>query len=197
MDVSVSGPVRGRPRDPRTRRDIMAAARRLLSQDGYDQLSIESIAREANVSRPTVYRRWQSKTHLIFDAVFDSATGEDVLTSSGEFEADLRRFVAGVFAFWREPAVAAATLGILADRTRDPELTIRTQQLLDKKTRAAFAELMRAGIDQGVLTVDADIEMAYDTLVGTSFYITQVLQSDGSVDRLCSVLLQGIRKKEQ
>lgn len=189
---------RGRPRDPRTEQAITAAARRLLARDGYDQVSIEAIAREADVSRPTVYRRWPSKTHLVFDAVF-GATASDVLTSSGDFEADLRRFVAGIFAFWRSPEVAAAALGILADRHRDPELFIRTQQLLDEKTRTEFGALVRTGIDQGVLDADVDVEIVYDALVGTSFYIAQVLatdSADAAAERLCSLLLRGMRKKE-
>lgn len=193
-----AAPGRGRPRDPRTEQAITEATRRLLVRDGYDQVSIEAIAREADVSRPTVYRRWPSKAHLVFDAVFGVAEAGDVLTSSGDFEADLRRFVAGVFAFWRAPEVAAAALGILADRHRDPELFIRTQQLLDVTTRAAFGELVRAGIDQGVLDEGADVEIAYDALVGTSFYIAQVLSPDtvdDVADRLCSLLLRGTQRK--
>ena len=42
-----SGQARGRPRDPRTDAAIMAAARRLLTEVGYDQVSMESIARAA------------------------------------------------------------------------------------------------------------------------------------------------------
>ncbi|MGB3893644.1 TetR/AcrR family transcriptional regulator [Mycolicibacter sinensis] len=190
---------RGRPRDPRTEQAIADAARRLLARDGYDQVSIEAIAREADVSRPTVYRRWPSKTHLVFDAVFGAAEVGDVLAGSGDFEADLRHFVAGVFEFWRAPEVAAAALGILADRHRDPELFIRTQELLDETTRTAFAALVRAGIDQGVVDAGVDIEIAYDALVGTSFYIAQVLATDtvdAAAERLCALLLQGIRQKE-
>jgi AcrR family transcriptional regulator len=190
---------RGRPRDPRTEQAIADAARRLLARDGYDQISIEAIAREAYVSRPTVYRRWPSKTHLVFDAVFGAAEVGDVLAGSGDFEADLRHFVAGVFEFWRAPEVAAAALGILADRHRDPELFIRTQELLDETTRTAFAALVRAGIDQGVVDAGVDIEIAYDALVGTSFYIAQVLATDtvdAAAERLCALLLQGIRQKE-
>lgn len=199
-DPQSAAPGRGRPRNPRTEQAITDATRRLLARDGYGQVSIEAIAREADVSRPTVYRRWPSKTHLVFDAVFGSAEVGDVLTSSGDFEADLRRFVAGVFEFWRSPEVAAATLGILADRHRDPELFIRTQQLLDVQTRTAFSELVRAGIDEGVIDEDVDVEIAYQALVGTSFYISQVLSPDavGDVaDRLCALLLQGTRRKER
>lgn len=187
-------PIRGRPRDPRTQQAIMAATRRLLARDGYDQVSIESIAREAEVSRPTIYRRWPSKSHVVFDAVFGSADGGDMLTSSGEFRSDLRQFVRGVFEFWREPVVASATMGILADRHRDPALVIRTQQLLDEQTRTEFAALVQSGVDQGLVRADLDVEMVYDLLVGTTFYTVQVLQHhdiDEVVDRLCALVLQG------
>lgn len=189
-----AAPGRGRPRNPRTEQAITEAARRLLARDGYDQVSIEAIAREADVSRPTVYRRWPSKAHLVFDAVFGAAEGGDALASSGDFEADLRRFVTGVFDFWRSPEVAAAALGILADRHRDPDLFIRTQQLLDEETRTAFGELVRAGIEQGALDDGVDVEIVYDALVGTSFYIAQVLSPDtvdDVADRLCTLLLRG------
>ena len=33
----------------------MAATRHLLARDGYDQVSIDAIAKEAGVSRPTIY----------------------------------------------------------------------------------------------------------------------------------------------
>ncbi|OBG23897.1 TetR family transcriptional regulator [Mycolicibacterium celeriflavum] len=192
--MTTAEPVRGRPRDPRTQEAIMAATRRLLARDGYDQVTIESIAREADVSRPTVYRRWPSKTHVVFDAVFGPADSAEVLAGSGEFHSDLRQFVEGVFRFWSEPVVASATMGILADRHRDPALVIRTQQLLDEQTRLDFAALVRSGIEQGLVRPDLDVEMIYDLLVGTTFYAAQVLQRDDSDDvvgRLCSLVLQG------
>lgn len=178
----------------------MAATRRLVARDGYDQLSIDSIAREAGVSRPTVYRRWPSKTHVVFDAVFDSADGGDLLTGSGEFQADLHQFVRGVFQFWREPVVANATMGILADRHRDPALVIRTQQLLDFQTRTNFAALVQSGVDQGLVRADLDVEMIYDLLIGTVFYTVQVLQRDDIdevVNRLCALVMQAARPSSE
>lgn len=180
----------------------MAATRRLLARDGYDQVSIEAIARAAEVSRPTVYRRWPSKTHLVFDAVFDSAEIGDVLASSGDFEADLRHFVGAMFEFWRQPVVVAATLGILADRHRDPELYTRSQRLLDEKMRTAFGALVGDGVAQGVVDPDLDVDMAYDALVGTSFYLAHVRQPDGIdgtgvADRLCSLLLHAVTTRQK
>jgi AcrR family transcriptional regulator len=186
---------RGRPRDPRTHRDITEATRHLLVRDGYDQVSMDAIAREAGVSRPTVYRRWPSKAHVVFDAAFgDSSAGDDVLTGTGDFDADLRGFVRAMVEFWREPVVEAATLGILAERRRDPELHIRTQQMLDQQTLSTFTALAHTGIAAGRLRADLDITMLYELLVGTTFYAVLVQQHDdvaGLVESLCSLALQG------
>lgn len=187
---------RGRPRDPRTQEAILVATRRLLVEVGYDQLSIDAIAREAGIGRPTIYRRWPSLVHIVFDATFGSRPDDgDMPTPSGEFRTDLHRFVRRVLQFWREPVVAAAALGILAESHRDPELEIRTQQLLDEQARAGFGALVRSGVEQGLVRADLDVEMLYDLLVGTTFYAAQVLQRDDidhTVDRLCSLIIQGV-----
>ena len=187
-------PTRGRPRDPRTRQAILEATRRLLTTNGYDQISIDAIAREADVSRPTVYRRWASKAHVVFDAVFGSADATDVLTSSADFASDLQHFVRGVCEFWRQPIVASATMGILADRHGDPALSIRTQKILDEATQTKFAALVRAGVEQGVVRPEVDVQMLYELLLGTSFYTVQVQQRDDVDDvvhRVCALVMQG------
>jgi AcrR family transcriptional regulator len=178
----------------------MRATRRLLTRDGYDQVTIDAIARAAGVSRPTVYRRWPSKAHVVFDAVFGQPPDAALVETSGDFETDLLAFVRGVVRFWREPAVEAAALGILAERNRDRELHIRTQQLLDERTLTEFGTLVRNGIQQGLVRADVDVEMLYQMLVGTAFYTAQVQQHrnvqdlDTLAERLCSMVIQGTGK---
>jgi AcrR family transcriptional regulator len=200
--MAARDPVRGRPRDPRTQREIMRATRRLLSRDGYDRVTIDAIAREAGVSRPTVYRRWPSKAHVVFEAAFGQPPDAALVESSGNFETDLLVFVRGVLRFWREPVVEAAALGILADRNRDRALHIRTQQLLDERTLAEFGSLVRTGVEQGLVRADVDVDMLYQLLVGTAFYTAQVQQHgdfqdvDGLAERLCSLVIRGAGKRK-
>jgi AcrR family transcriptional regulator len=172
----------------------MSATRRLLARGGYDQLSIEAVAREAGVSRPTVYRRWPSKAHLAFDAAFGQPAVGELLSVSGDFETDLRAFTYAVLTFWRDPVVEAAALGILTERRRDPELHIRTQQLLDERTRGAFRALVASGVEQGRVHPDVDVDMVYQTLIGTAFYTAHMepdIDPEDLADRLCSLLIEG------
>lgn len=195
--IASVAPPRGRRRDPRTQQDILSATRRLLVRGGYDQVTVDAVAREAGVSRPTVYRRWPSKAHVVFDAAFQVNGSSEIATGTGDFTADLRRFLRAVVDFWREPVVYAATLGILAERHRSPELRIRAQQLLDEATRARFTALVRDGIRQGVVAADMDPDSLYDTLIGSTFYAVYVRDIiDGSdlqpyLTHLCSLATQG------
>lgn len=193
--------MRGRPRDPQTQRDIMAATRELLVRDGYDQLSIDAIARRAGVSRPTIYRRWPSKAHIVFDAAFGDADGTGAFTASGDFGTDLRTFGRAALDFWRTPVVDAAALGILAERRRDPALHIRTQQLLDEQTRKALGALVTRGIEQGAVRPDVDVDMLYELLIGTVFYTVQVQNSsEADAERvmanLCALVVRGTRRED-
>lgn len=197
-DVAGSEPARGRPRDPRTDTAIMVAARRLLVEIGYDQVSIEAIAREAGVSRPTVYRRWPSKAHVVFEAAFGTVGNTALPAPTGDFDTDLREFVRGAVNFWREPVVEAAAMGILAERRGDSELHIRTQELLDDKIRAQLAALIRGGAAQGAVRPDVDTDVLFDALVGTAFYgaLVDGRNPDRLADKLCSLVLQGVRPRE-
>ena len=178
----------------------MMATRRLLTDVGYDQVSMDSIARAAGVSRPTIYRRWPSKAHVVFEAAFGTDSGGPALPRSGDFETDLREFVRGAVAFWREPVVEAATMGILAERRRDSELHIRTQQLLDDRIRGELADLVRAGAEQGVVRADIDTDTLFNVLVGTTFYGALVDGRDDTdhlVDKLCSLVMRGAQAREK
>ena len=63
----------GRPRDETSAPAIKAAARRLVTEKGYENVSISEIVRVAGVARQTLYRRWSSKADLVLEAFFETA----------------------------------------------------------------------------------------------------------------------------
>lgn len=50
----------------------LEASLAMISELGYDNLSIEAIARRAGVSKQTIYRWWPSKGAVILEAATDS-----------------------------------------------------------------------------------------------------------------------------
>ena len=59
----------GRPRDPALDEAIILATRARLIRDGYSRMTLGDIAADAGVSRPTLYRRWDTKLDLVTDAL--------------------------------------------------------------------------------------------------------------------------------
>src|SRR5277367_6550144 len=64
----------GRPRSEQAHSAILRSTLKLLGQNGFSELTIESVAAHAGVGKATVYRWWPNKAALITDA-FASSTG--------------------------------------------------------------------------------------------------------------------------
>lgn len=67
--MSESSSQRGRPKDPAKRAAILAAAKALFLREGYAGTSMEAVAIEAGVSKPTVYSHFANKDSLFSVAV--------------------------------------------------------------------------------------------------------------------------------
>ncbi|MFF2328818.1 MULTISPECIES: TetR/AcrR family transcriptional regulator [unclassified Streptomyces] len=192
--------LRGRPRDEATDLAILTAACDLLLDDGYERLTMERVATRAGVGKPTVYRRWSSKAHLVGDAVhrvYSEAAGRadqgpahaagvrrdlaDWLQSCAEVAAD-RRTAPLVL------ALVAAAAGSRAD----------AQSLYGALTRVqheAVVRRLRAGAADGELRPDADFEAVADALIGSVLYQLLTDRTSGSSSRataLLDVVLNGL-----
>ncbi|MEX0914383.1 MAG: TetR/AcrR family transcriptional regulator [Wenzhouxiangellaceae bacterium] len=55
----------GRPIDLSKDRDILAAGRALLFEDGPQAVTMEAVARKAGVAKPTLYRRYANRDELL------------------------------------------------------------------------------------------------------------------------------------
>ena len=64
---------RGRPRDPATRKRILAAASQLLDEGGLSAVTMEAIAARAQVGKPTVYREWPNANAVAMSAFLERA----------------------------------------------------------------------------------------------------------------------------
>src|SRR5215475_13259367 len=69
-DADPAGPrPGGRPRDAALDEAIILATRERLMRDGYSRMTIGDIVADANVTRPTLYRRWKNKFDLVVEAL--------------------------------------------------------------------------------------------------------------------------------
>ncbi|MDT0510246.1 TetR/AcrR family transcriptional regulator [Novosphingobium sp. MMS21-SN21R] len=62
----------GRPRSETTRRAVLVATLELLREGSIQSITIEAIAKQAGVSKATIYRWWQSKASVVIDAFIEN-----------------------------------------------------------------------------------------------------------------------------
>ncbi|MFD2474596.1 TetR/AcrR family transcriptional regulator [Amycolatopsis silviterrae] len=130
----------GRPRDARRDDAIHAAALELLTEVGYDQLSIEAIAARAGVAKTTVYRRYRDKAALVAVAVERRQGGTPPETGAGGLRENLLTVVG-----WLAREIAEQEIGVLgalfAGMRGDPRLAEEMRRIL-RRDEAAMTDLL-------------------------------------------------------
>ncbi|CCH34240.1 TetR/AcrR family transcriptional regulator [Actinosynnema sp. NPDC047251] len=149
----------GRPRSTEIDRALAAATVTLLEEVGFDALTLDAVASRAGVSRPTLYRRWPTKLHLVAHVVANrvpladpdtGSTREDLLVLANALVSGLSWVVLAVHAEARR--VPGLLDGFLAGR------------------HALVDGVVRRGIARGELRPDTDPELVRDLLFGPLVY---------------------------
>lgn len=155
----------GRPRDPAIDEAVLAATRTVLIESGYSKLTFDLVARRAGVSRPTIYRRWPSKAHLVHESIY-SRSALSSLPDTGDFAADVRSMLRRSFASYARPEVRAALPGLIVDLHSDPALRSSVLDGLEQPVRRHLAHLVEAAIERGEVRADIDADALFDALYG-------------------------------
>ncbi|MGH3930752.1 MAG: TetR/AcrR family transcriptional regulator [Pseudonocardiaceae bacterium] len=163
------GRKRGRPRSAGADRAILQATLTLLAEHGYAGMSIDAVAREAGVSKPTIYLRYPGgKSELATAALADLRNRNDI-THTGDTRTDLiaelRRFQRGV-----ERPFGMAMIGtVLAEEHHHPELLARFREHVVAPRRRLLRGVLEQARERGELVPGADLDRAVTMLVG-SYY---------------------------
>jgi len=185
----------GRPRSESARRAILRSTLRLLRHTGYNDLSIEGIAGDANVGKATVYRWWPNKGALVVDA-FSSSVQKDLLfPDSGSVYSDVTfqmNHVVRLFRSRRGQIVAA----LIGGGQTDPELIEAFRERFVRPRRLEAQATLRKGIERRELPENADLDLILDSLYG-AIYMRFLIWKDGLnekfIEDICRVVLNGAR----
>src|SRR5258708_24493056 len=163
---------RGRPRSERARRAILAAASRLLLDVGVEEMSMDTLAAHAGVSKATIYRWWTSKELVALDALLElwiEASVEPGGPDTGTLRDDLFLRVK-VWAALPQAELGRALGGLVAKARRDADFSlVHLERFVHPRPDAARPVFLRA-VDRGENAAGTDIETAIDLLYGPLFH---------------------------
>lgn len=165
-------PSPGRPRDPSLDIAILDAAENQLLERGYGGMSIESVARAAGTTVPSLRRRYRDKPALV-GAVIDSMRIAPLTDDDG---APRERALAILenFRYNLSRPHSMAMLGsLLAEEDRHPELIGRFRDRLVTPRRTMLAAALASGVQAGELAAQIDLDATVSLLIG-SFYAIYV-----------------------
>jgi len=158
----------GRPREPQTDERILDAALRLMAQQGFVRMSMDMVATEAGVTKPTIYRRWPSKIELAMaalvaycDVTLPTVVGDtrtDLITELEHFRHAILR-----------PNGMSLLGTVLAEEHETPELLAAFRKYLVTPRRQRLTAILAAAQTRGELRPDADIGLAVNMLVGALY----------------------------
>ena len=186
-------PRRGRPRSEEADRAILEAALTLMARDGYARMSVDAVAAEAGVSKPTLYLRYPSKAALA-TAALAHVREETAPKRTGDTRADLvallRHFRAGV----ERPHGMAMVGTVLAEERHTPELFAQFQMRLVEPRRRMLSSVLVRAQARGELAADADLETAVNALVGSYYagYLASGRSPRDWPERVVELVLGGL-----
>lgn len=158
---------RREPATEETRTRVIAAARKVLtSREGPDAFSIDAVAREAGVSRMTIYYRFASRRGLL-EALFDDLAARGRLARLPEVfrQPDplraLSEFVGVFVGFWASGRLLIRHLRGMSAIDPELELALRAR---DERRRQGLTVLVQRIVEQRRLPSSLALEDAVDSL---------------------------------
>lgn len=153
----------GRPRDPEIDRRILHAATTLFGRVGWAGFNFESVAREAEVGKPSIYLRWKTKEQLLNSALESGIANVDDV-DTGRIRTDLLELARQLLTLYLGPGRWAVERMKLEAR-QIPGVADRWGSLQESQVRAARAMVHRA-VDRGELPATTSVTLLLDTFFG-------------------------------
>lgn len=161
--------------DSAKRRQIIDGARRIFLGQGFDAASMGTIAREAGVSKGTLYVYFKSKEEL-FEAIVGEQCHQQAeqifsLDDQADIETELRRFGVDFVGFLCRPGGVSPLRTVIAIADRMPELGARFYQSGPAHGIASVKRYLESKVAAGVLAPH-DSEVAAAQFMDSCLSIT-------------------------
>lgn len=181
---------RGRPRDPSVDDNIVNAAVDLLTEGGFERLSMEAVAARAGVAKATIYRRFSCKVDLIVAMCQAFSPPIFEAPNTGDIRSDLEVWISSLV----DSLTSSRTGGLLPAMISAAKENVEVREALHRfsaSRRSRIIGIVAEAIERGDLPPTADADLIGDVVVGSLMYRTII--RGGDVDApFVAALIDGV-----
>lgn len=146
--------------------EILQATLGVLSDVGYDRLTMDAVAQAAKASKATLYRRWQNKATLVIDALLAVKGVEHFEPAdTGTLRGDLLAMFCGFGGITDQKPIALLA-GVLTAVHRDEELGRQFRERFIGPKIAASRIIFERAQERGDLRPEIDLDLLVPALAG-------------------------------
>ncbi len=190
----------GRPRSARAHQAILSSTLKFLEskENGFADLTIESVAAEAGVGKATVYRWWPTKAALVADAFASSVTQKLHFPDTGSVRKDISLQMRQLVKILRSRRGHLVSVILGAGQSDNTLIRAFRDRFLKPRRAEAYATLRR-GIERGELDASLNQDLLLDALYGPlymRFLIGHNTLNPAFVDDLCDLVFAGTETRE-
>jgi AcrR family transcriptional regulator len=168
--------------------EILAATLEILTEVGFDKLTMDAVAARAKASKATLYRRWENKASLVIEALH-STKEEPPLVDTGSLRGDLMAAFCGMGGL-ADPDTVATFASTITAICRDPEFaeTFRNEVVGPKLQRSRT--IWERARERGEIRKQVDLDLLEPALAGIVLHRVFVLGQQPDENLIARVIDQ-------
>lgn len=183
----------GRPRGASVVAAILTAVRAELAETGFEGLSVDRVARRAEVNKTSVYRRWPTREALVAAAMDGLRTDFADSPDTGSLRGDLHALVAPIAELLSQPEGTALARAAIGSGAASDIAALAAHRLSEQTTQVLT--LVERARDRGEWREDADPHQVVFTLVGALLHRVLLEHGDPTgpwLDSLIDLVHRGV-----
>jgi len=148
---------------------MLRAALELLSEVGFEAMSIEAISTRAGVGKTTIYRRYSSKDELVADAI-ESIREEVLIPNTGNLWSDMDALIENAAQTTLTPLGRQTVAMIISSASSNPGFAQIYWEKYLYPRRQSFAIVIERAKARNEIPTDLDSGLVFDTMSGIMLY---------------------------
>jgi AcrR family transcriptional regulator len=159
----------GRPRSTASHQAMLKATLELLSEDGFEAMSIEAIASRAGVGKTTIYRRYSSKDELVADAI-ESIREEVLIPDTGNLWSDMDTLIENAAQITLTPLGRQTVAMIISSASGNSGFAQIYWEKYLYPRRQSFAIVIERAKARNEVPIDLDAGLVFDVMSSIMLY---------------------------